>query len=220
MITPVEIQAKVFKSGLGYNKEDVDSFLGELLVDYEELYKSNADLNDRISVLEEKLGYYKSLEKTLQKALILAEKTAEDTVNAANKERDLIIDEAKLKARSIVAEAKSDLEKIHKQSIELLQQYEVYKAQFKQLAKAQFELLESDAFDIQIANLKSLVSEEAAASLSQREEAKRPYVEVKEMTDQGFVSSNEGLEVKEDTISQEQNQNDYDIEFFSLSDDE
>ena len=31
MITPVEIQSKAFKSGIGYDKKDVDSFINEIL---------------------------------------------------------------------------------------------------------------------------------------------------------------------------------------------
>ena len=40
MITPVEIQSKSFKSGIGYDKKDVDGFITEILENYEELYLS------------------------------------------------------------------------------------------------------------------------------------------------------------------------------------
>lgn len=152
MITPVELEGKVFKSGLGYDKKEVDIFLQNILEDYETLYTSNANFKEKISELEEKLDYYQSIEKTLQRALVLAEKTAETTKEAAKKEANIIVDEARLQADSIVKDSKSEMESIRKQYTSLIQQYEIYKAQFKQIARTQMELLESEAFDIQISN--------------------------------------------------------------------
>ncbi|MBQ6024627.1 MAG: DivIVA domain-containing protein, partial [Lachnospiraceae bacterium] len=83
MLTPVEIQAKTFKSGgLGYDKKDVESFMREVTRSYEILYRENMELKDKVAVLNEGIQYYKSIEKTLQKALVLAEKTAETTKEA------------------------------------------------------------------------------------------------------------------------------------------
>ena len=49
MITPVEIQSKSFKSGIGYDKKDVDGFITEILENYEELYRSNVELKDKVN---------------------------------------------------------------------------------------------------------------------------------------------------------------------------
>lgn len=209
MITPIEIQGKNFKSGIGYDKKDVDGFLNDILVDYESLFKINAELNEKISLVEEKLSYYESIERTLQKALILAEKTSEDTKNAAMRESVLIIDEARLKAKSIVKDAKNDVENLHKKSIDLIQQYELYKAQFKQLSKAQTELLESDAFKIQIANLSSEVlrEDETVSNTSEEEGEEKP-------------TSQDLNDVKSKDVKSDDVKSDYDIEFFDLSDSE
>lgn len=154
MLTPIELQSKTFKSGgLGYDKKDVDGFMKEVLQGYETLYRENMELSDKISVLNEGIQYYKTIEKTLQKALVLAEKTAEDTRIAALREAKSIENEAHTKAQLIVADAKNELEHIHKQTIQVLQQYEKYKAQFKNLAAAQIEVLESDSFSINIARV-------------------------------------------------------------------
>ena len=84
MLTPVEIENKVFKSGgLGYDKKDVDVFMREVADSYSEVYKEKLELEDKVNVLNEALGRYKSIERTMQKALILAEKTAEEEKVAA-----------------------------------------------------------------------------------------------------------------------------------------
>lgn len=159
MITPIEIQSKTFKSGgLGYDKKDVDAFFREVLLSYEQIYRENMEMKDKISVLTEGIQYYKTIEKTLQKALVLAEKTAEDTKAQALVTAKNIENEARTRAQIIVADAKNELEHIHAQTIGLLQQYEKYKLQFKNLAAAQIELLESDSFDISLARIDTFVN--------------------------------------------------------------
>lgn len=96
MLTPVDVQNKVFKGGIGFDKKDVEYFIKEVAADYEKLYRSNVELKDKVSTLNESLQHYRSIEDSMQKAMTLSEKTAEETVNAANeKGRQLIIEAEK-----------------------------------------------------------------------------------------------------------------------------
>ncbi len=180
MLTPIELQGKVFKTGFGYDKKDVEAFLKEVVDDYESLYKENLDLNDKINVLSEGVQYYKSIEKTLQKALVLAEKTAQDTEAAASKRAEALILDAEKKASMIQQEAlsKADsitttalneaklmqldarktLDQLKLQITSLVQQFEHYKIQYKQLLTTQTELLEKDAFILDLTSLKEQLS--------------------------------------------------------------
>jgi len=175
MVTPVEIQNKTFKSGgLGYDKRDVDNFMRDILNSYEEVYRQNMELKDRVSVLNEGIQYYKTIEKTLQKALVLAEKTAEETRNNAAKEAKRIEKEATTKANIMLADARNELELLHQQTISLIQQYEKYKLQFKNLANAQIEMLSSDAFSINIQNLDAFVSNPVSFDASMGNVSSKP----------------------------------------------
>jgi len=138
---------------MGYSKADVDSYFRVLLSDYETLYRENLELKDKINALNEGINHYKTIEKSLQKALILAEQTAEETINGAKTNATVIEQEAVLKAQSIVADAKIELDQIRSRTVNLLQQYESYRSQFKALAQAQIDLLSSESFDIEIASL-------------------------------------------------------------------
>ena len=69
------------------------------------LYKENIELKDKITVLNEGIQYYKTIEKTLQKALVLAEKTAQETTDAADKKAESIEQEARMNAKKIVDDA-------------------------------------------------------------------------------------------------------------------
>lgn len=153
MLTPVDLQGRTFKSGMGYSKADVDSFFTSLTSDYETLYRENMELKDKVSTLNDGINHYRSIEKALQKALVLAEQTAEETISSAKTNATVIEQEAVLKAQSIVADAKIELDQIRTKTVDLLQQYESYRAQFKALATAQAQLLESEAFNIEIASL-------------------------------------------------------------------
>ena len=160
MLTPIEIQGKTFKnSGMGYSKADVDSFFSSVSADFEALYKENLSLKEKINNLDASLSHYKEIEKSLQKALVLAETTAEETIVGAKKNATVIEQEAVLKAQSIVADAKVDVK-----TTDLLQQYDRYRTQYKALASAQLDLLNSEAFDIDVATMKAISGLEESAA--------------------------------------------------------
>ena len=50
MITPIDIQAKSFKTGMGYSKADVDSFFQTVASDFEALYRENLELKDKVNI--------------------------------------------------------------------------------------------------------------------------------------------------------------------------
>ena len=212
MLTPVEIQAKTFKSGgLGYDKKDVEAFMREVNRSYEILYRENMELKDKVAVLNEGIQYYKSIEKTLQKALVLAEKTAETTKEAANKDAKRIEKEAKVKANILLADAKNELENLHNKTITLLQQYEKYKAQFKNLAQAQIDLLETDAFNINIQKLDVFISEE-----TDTKKAEKVYDEKE--NDVHELVAEEGSPVYKDSFSEDGEEVEFDYTDFEDND--
>ena len=54
MLTPVDIETVEFKKAtFGYSREDVDTFLDRVIVEFEKLYKDNAKLQDKISAIRD-----------------------------------------------------------------------------------------------------------------------------------------------------------------------
>ena len=102
MLTPVDVQNKTFKGGIGYDKKEVENFMREVASDYESLYRSNVELKDKVTTLNESLQHYRTIEDSMQKALTLSEKTAEETINAANDKGRQVTTEAEKKAESIL----------------------------------------------------------------------------------------------------------------------
>ena len=150
MLTPVDLQNKVFKGGIGFDKKDVESFMHELSSDYEQLYRSNVELTDKVSTLNESLQHYKSVEDSMQKALTLSEKTAEETINAANDKARLLTTEAEKKAENILADAKQELEDTKNEIFRLQQQQKKFKEQFTHVLESQLKMMDGEMIDIDL----------------------------------------------------------------------
>lgn len=150
MLTASEILNKQFKTGLGYDKKDVEQYLSDLSEDYGALLGENEALKKQLKEQSDSLSYYKSIEKTLQKALILAEKTAQDTKATALKEAELIENEARVKADLIIEQSRKQIEFLEHKTLNLMQQYDLFKIHFENLLHAQLELLNSKSFSVNI----------------------------------------------------------------------
>ena len=131
MMTTADLKNRSLKTGIGYEKKDVDTFLDEIIASYEELYRSNVELNDRVNSLNEGLQHYKMIEASLQKTLVLAEKTAEETVNEAKEKAKQIEDEARGNTGRIALEAQQELDSILAKKNELAKSYNDMKAKMK-----------------------------------------------------------------------------------------
>ncbi len=151
MITPVDLHQKTFKSaGIGYSKADVDEFFNSIEADYDQLYRELNEAKKLNTTYKNVIDQYKSIEKSLEKALLLAEHTAEETIKSARANAVTIEQEAVLKAEEIVADARIELESIKKKTFKLLTEYEAYREKFKAMANAQADFISSRVFDIDV----------------------------------------------------------------------
>lgn len=122
-ITPLEIQQMQFKlSFRGYAREEVDQFLDDLAKTVEVLNRENAELRDRLSVTQQQLADLKKAEATLSSTLMSAQTIGEELKQAAQRDAELIIKEAELKASEMVRESRAELVNIHRDLSELRKQ--------------------------------------------------------------------------------------------------
>lgn len=148
MLTPQEIREKQFKTGLGYDKKDVEQFMQDVSADLEALLQENETLTKKLKDINESISYYKSIEKTLQKALFLAEKTAQDTRTTAMREAEAIEQEARTKAAMTIADSRKQVELLEHKTLNLMQQYENFKLQFENLLHTQLQMINSSSFSV------------------------------------------------------------------------
>jgi len=109
-ITPLDIQQMVFKVTFrGYDKEEVNRFLEELAQTVESLNRDHAVQQEKIMFLEQQLAELKRTEATLSNTLLSAQSLADDVKQNAQREADLLIKEAELKAGELIRQARVEL---------------------------------------------------------------------------------------------------------------
>ena len=143
MITPLDIENKKFSKQMmnGYNVEEVDDFLDDLTLDYSKNYKEVTELKTKVDELTKSLEHYKTIEKTLQDTLVMAQTTAEDIKNVAKQQADQIINEAKGSAKKQAEELENEITLKTKELDDVKKQFDIYKSKMESLLISQLELL-------------------------------------------------------------------------------
>ncbi|HMS84838.1 MAG TPA: DivIVA domain-containing protein [Nitrospira sp.] len=109
-ITPIDIQQMVFQVKLrGYDREEVNRFLEEIAQTVEYLNRDNVTLRERIYSLEQQVTELKRTETTLSSTLVSAQSLAEDVKRSAQRDAELIVKEAELKASELFRQARVEL---------------------------------------------------------------------------------------------------------------
>ncbi|MDY6011772.1 DivIVA domain-containing protein [Clostridium sp.] len=148
-LTPMDINNKEFKRGLrGYNPDEVDEFLDEVVDNYEELYKENGKLKEKLEVLEEQVSHYAKIEGTIQNTLVLAQNAADQAKEASQKEAEVIIKNANETAQRIVDKAHNDVIQINSEFDRVKQEFIKFRAKFRNFINAQLETFDDLEKDV------------------------------------------------------------------------
>ncbi len=149
MLTPVEIENKEFKKGIrGYREDEVDEFLDIIKEDFENLYRENLDLREKISMYQDQINKYENIEETLKATLITAQTAAEDTCSAANKKSKIIVEEAELRSRQIIEQANNRVVEIRKEYDSLVKEFKIFRNKFKSLLEDEIRSVDDIFSDI------------------------------------------------------------------------
>jgi len=147
-LTPLDIHNKEFSRRLrGYDEDEVNEFLDQIIKDYEALIRENKELQNQVAALQEKLGHFLNIEETLSKTIIVAQEAADELKNNAKKEAQLIIKEAEKNADRIINESLAKSRKIALEVEEMKKQAAIYRARLRALVESQLELLGKDNWD-------------------------------------------------------------------------
>lgn len=105
MLTPQEVSERAFPKASfgGYNMAQVDEFLDLLTADYTSLYNENAVLKSKMKVLVEKVEEYRATEDAMRKALMTAQRMADELVKEAEAKKAQILSDAEGEAKERVA---------------------------------------------------------------------------------------------------------------------
>lgn len=147
-LSPLDIHNKEFGRRLrGYDEDEVNEFLDQVIKDYESIIRDNKELQSQILTLQERLNHFTNIEETLSKTIIVAQEAADELRSNAKKEAQLIMMEAEKNADRIINDSLVKSRKVSLEVEELKKQASVYRARFRTLVEAQLELLTTDSWD-------------------------------------------------------------------------
>jgi len=95
-ISPMNIHLKEFStvSTEGYDKEEVDSFLDAVADELEKLANKNKELEEAVTRMDRKVSQFDEMQKTLETALMNAQKSAGNILQEARSQAAAIIKRA------------------------------------------------------------------------------------------------------------------------------
>lgn len=127
----------------GYNKEEVNEFVREVTKEYESMLKKLKISCETVESLKNELKYYKNLESTLNRAILIAEESTSNIKKVAFDESKMIVEDAKRNATKVINNALVKAERIEKEAESLQRKVVVYKRRFRALVEDQLDELES-----------------------------------------------------------------------------
>lgn len=133
-LTPLDIHHKEFGHALrGYNEAEVDAFLDQVADELERLFKENIDLSEKIEALEDKVRTYQDMERTLHNTLLSAQKSADEMMQKAHREAEVVLKDAEVKAKEVIHSALTNKQKATADLGRIKQAEEEFRGQFKAL---------------------------------------------------------------------------------------
>ena len=142
MMTPLEIENRKFKKSLsGYNKAEVDEFMSVVCQNYETLYKESLANRDKINMLSSAIKQYKSMEETLQSAILVAQSAGDEVVSNAKKRAENILADAETKATQMLSDASREVTRISFEYEEMKRNVEVFRTRIISLLTSQLDIV-------------------------------------------------------------------------------
>jgi len=148
MLTPLEVYSKQFQTKFGrYNAAEVDDFLDLVGQCYDQLYRENAELKEKLRLLSEQAQYEpeerdEDIAETIKQTLLMAQKAAEDARRNAEEKASLIVENAEREAAAVLDRTEERVRAQQKRLEDLYAQEAAARARFKAMLEAYLEMLE------------------------------------------------------------------------------
>ena len=135
----------------GYDPAEVNNFLDKVIAQVEDMISESKEKDNKIAELQkleienrglkEKLQQYERMEATLNKTIMMAQKTSEQVRVSTQKESEAILEEAKRNASRIVNEALLRAEKTEQEANMLRRNINIFKRRVRDIVEAQLEVV-------------------------------------------------------------------------------
>ena len=145
MLKPVDIQNKDFEKKLkGYDCDEVDEFLDQVLVDYDMLCRENKYLKEKNADIKESVDRYRLMEVTIKQTVEVAQKNADEIVSAAKLEAKNITQKAEMEAKKAISAIDEEHVRKHHELLSLKSQVESYRQRMKSLSETILKMMDEN----------------------------------------------------------------------------
>ncbi|MGY3724566.1 cell division initiation protein [Granulicatella balaenopterae] len=194
MLTSVDVHNKDFPTKFkGYDPEEVNDFLDEVIIAMEELTRQNKDLEKRAKFNEEKIEYFNSIQETLNKSIIVAQEAADRLKENARKDAEIIIFEAEKAADQMLKNAADTATDINRETDSLKKATRVFRQRLQIMVQSQLEMIKNEEWDellspqsieVQAPTLDAILSKRAKKTDAIISEAVSPVVASEEFVEE------------------------------------
>ena len=147
-LSPLDIEHMEFGSGVGgYSKKQVRQFLERVSEELEETLKENQNLRNELKKREERIEELQVGESELKRAVVAAERIANEIKENARHEAELILREADSQRTALIREAEGRLRNARTELARLERQQQLFREQFRGMLKAFERTLESSPYE-------------------------------------------------------------------------
>ncbi|GAX08430.1 cell division protein DivIVA [Secundilactobacillus silagincola] len=159
VLSPLDIHNKEFSTKLrGYNVDEVNDFLEQIIKDYQITLDQNKKLTDQLNSAEEKLKYFNDLKDSLNQSIIVAQEAADKVKSNSQKEAEIInqeaqkqatdtISEAADKANHLISEASKRAQNLAVETDDLKKSTRVFRQRLQVMLESQLAEIKSDSWD-------------------------------------------------------------------------
>jgi cell division initiation protein len=142
-ITPLDIEAHSFAVRVrGFDRDEVKSFLTLISEEYEKLIVENSYLKEELARINHALADFQDREKILKDTLLNVQKLADEMRHEAQREKEVIIKEAELKAEQILEQARRRIGDLERQIQDLRMQRDTFETTVLALVDQHRRLIE------------------------------------------------------------------------------
>jgi cell division initiation protein len=105
-VTPHDLRnAELREAFRGYRPEEVEELLERAAVTLERIHERNRQLQEKVAALEAEGSTAKEMESVLRQTLLLAQRTADETVTTAHEKARQLVEDAEDRALTLTSEA-------------------------------------------------------------------------------------------------------------------
>lgn len=208
-LTPLDIKKQEFKKSMrGYDPVEVDTFLEMVANQLEALIREKNDLTDEVLKLKTQLRDYQDVEKTLKETLMTAQQSINESRENSNREAELIIRDAEMKAEKLLENAKLRLAEMKNELVVIKAQKDSFARRLRHLLESQIELIQVLELDDMGYGRTERRTQQSSASSQKGEKASNPSSQKQEQEQIEFegvdeVFSEEQLARNESDASEE-----------------